>query len=418
METKIFVMDKDALVAVPEVLKRYFPDCRPFLVADENTWRAAGIKLSEILNKQQYLCHKPFVFPGSPRLHPDNRYADLLASLFSSDCVPVAVGSGVINDLVKRAAGLAEIPYCCVPTAASVDGYTSYGAALVVDGRKKTLPCPAPLAIVADLTILENAPAEMLSSGYADLVTKVPAGADWLIVDALGMEPIDQKVWKLVQQDLRSWISDHKNLHNVFMGLAATGYAMQMYRESRPASGAEHLMSHIWEMEGLTHNGEDVSHGYKVGIGTLASTLLMEFVIETDVESARELAEPAVSASQREAEIDRLLIRNCYGPDTRSIAMDKFLEGEALRQKRELIWNVWELLRVKLKEQLIPYNELVGMLARANCPTRPAEIGLTREEFIHGVVTAQLIRKRYTILDFLYESGLLRIACKKLDRMS
>jgi glycerol-1-phosphate dehydrogenase [NAD(P)+] len=58
------------------------------------------------------------------------------------------------------------------------------------------------------------------------------------------------------------------------------------------------------------------------------------------------------------------------------------------------------------------------MLARANCPTRPAEIGLTEEDFIHGVITAQLIRKRYTILDFLYEAGLFRLACKKLDRMS
>ena len=73
------------------------------------------------------------IFPAVPRLHPDNAICDELAEEMDDTLVPVAVGSGVINDIVKRASGVAEIPYCCVPTAASVDGYTSYGAALSVD---------------------------------------------------------------------------------------------------------------------------------------------------------------------------------------------------------------------------------------------------------------------------------------------
>ena len=54
------------------------------------------------------------------------------------------------------------------------------------------------------------------------------------------------------------------------------------------------------------------------------------------------------------------------------------------------------------------------MLKEANCPVTPAEIGLSREQFLHGIKTAQLIRKRYTSLDMLYEAGLLDAALQTI----
>lgn len=412
METRVFVMAENALSDIPAVLSTYFSGQRPWIIADDNTWRAAGARLQEMLVNP----HEPYIFPGTPMLHPDSAHADMLAGMMPENCVPLAVGSGVINDLVKRAAGVAGRPYCCVPTAASVDGYTSYGAALSAQGRKQTLPCPAPYAIVADIGILRDAPPDMLSSGYADLVTKIPAGADWKIVDALGLEPIVPAIWDLVQKDLRSWVADHTNLNNVFHGLAATGYAMQLYRESRPASGAEHLFSHVWEMEGLTCQGKDVSHGFKVSVGTLASVLLMEFVIDTDRATAQGVAIPGLSRSERLQEVEKLLCRGCYG-NAGATAMEKFLEGPELKQRREQIWQIWDELRVKLKAQLLPYDEIRGLLKQADCPVTPGEIGLDREQFIHGIYAAQLIRKRYTILDLLHEAGLLPAAIQKLEKM-
>ena len=47
------------------------------------------------------------------------------------------------------------------------------------------------------------------------------------------------------------------------------------------------------------------------------------------------------------------------------------------------------------------------MLKDAGAPTHYSEIGLPHEQFIHGIHAAQLIRKRYTVLDMLYEAGLL-----------
>src|SRR5438132_281339 len=100
-----------------------------------------------------------------------------------------------------------------VATAASMDGYTAFGAAITKDGYKHTMTCPAPLAVLADLDVLRSAPARMTSSGYADLLGKVPAGADWLVADALEVERVNAPVWSLVQGPLREAIGSPAELH-------------------------------------------------------------------------------------------------------------------------------------------------------------------------------------------------------------
>ena len=157
-----------------------------------------------------------------------------------------------------------------------------------------------------------------------------------------------------------------------------------------------------------------MSHGFKVAIGTLTSTLLMEFIMETPVEAARKLAKPGISRAEREAEVNELLKRGCYGDGAYKVAMEKFLEGAKLAERREAIFSAWENLRTRLRRQLIGFEELRKMFRVAGCPTSPEEIALTTEQYLHGYRAAQLIRKRYTVLDLLYEAGLFDAAGKKL----
>ena len=406
IQTAAFAMGEGALNETAAFMAEIFPGKKPWIIADDNTFAAAGAKVAEQLKDNMY---PPYIFPGSPRLHPDSAISDMLAEKFAAmpDVIPVAVGSGVINDIVKRAAGVANIHYCCVPTACSVDGYTAAGSAMVNNGFKMTLPCPAPYAILADTDVLYTAPPEMFASGYADLFAKIPAGADWIIADALGIEKIDESIWELVQVPLRARLSDPTDFGPVFAGLADTGYSMQLYKESRPASGAEHLMSHIWEMEHLTFNGEDVSHGFKVAIGSVTATKLMEFIINTPLDEARKLARPILSVAERSAEIDELLKKDCYGSGIKELALSKH---ETAPESREKLFAVWETLQKKLPEQIIPSDEAVKMLKAAKSPAHYTEIGLEKEQFIHAIRTAQLIRKRYTVLDYLYSLGLLEAA--------
>ena len=417
LETKAFLLGRGALRSVPELLNTYFPGLTPWIIADGNTWNAAGKQVYDLLSAAGLKAAEPYLFPAHPRPHPDYAISQELARVMPENCVPVAVGSGVINDLVKCAAGIRNVRYCCVATACSVDGYTSKGGAMTVEGSKKTVPCPAPYAICADVDVLEKAPAPMFASGYADLAAKIIGGADWIIADTLGFEPIRKDIWELIQVPLRGQLADPSKMGPVFNGLASAGYGMQMYHDSRPASGSEHMYSHIWEMEGLTFNGEDVSHGFKVAIGTLTSTLLVEYVIGHDFDSLRSRMSKPLTEAERRKEIESLLVKNCYGPGPAETAVKKYLTPEQTLERRKLIESKWTELQRRLKERIIPFEELRAMLKKADCPTAPAQIGLSREQYLHAVPTAQLIRVRYTVLDLLYECGLLADACKSLEKM-
>lgn len=408
LETECFILDSGALAAVPGLCRVFFPGRRPWIVADGNTWEAAGQGVLNSLREAGLTPVEPYLFPASPPPHAENRHVDTLVAAMPPDAVPVAVGGGTVNDLVKRAAFVAGRRYLCVPTAASVDGFTSSGAALVKDGLKQTLPCPAPLALAADTDVLKAAPPEMAAAGYADLAAKIPAGADWLIVDTLGLEPVRPEVWQMVQPELRDRLSEPADLEKIFLGLAATGYAMQLYRDSRPASGAEHLVSHVWEMEGL-----EASHGFKVGIGTLAVTAMMTEAFRLSAAELRRVASPPSGPEEREREIAALLSRGVYG-DAAGIAMTKFLSGNELLERRSLIASKWEQMGERVLRQLIPFDEMKRQFQRAGCPVHPAEIGLARADFRDGFRRARLIRKRYTVLDLAYEAGILELL---LDRM-
>ena len=164
-----------ALASAPAMIRSHFGGRATRLVADENTWPAAGVPLESFL-RAAGIGAKAQVLTAKPKPKPSVELAsELMEFLATDDAVPVAVGSGVINDLVKYAAFKLGRPYICVATAASMDGYTSAGAPLSEKGFKKTIQCRPPKAIIGDLDVLCAAPPDMSGWGYADLAGKVPA---------------------------------------------------------------------------------------------------------------------------------------------------------------------------------------------------------------------------------------------------
>ena len=415
LDTKLCVLGDHVLTEIPSVLRQLWPGGCPVVIADENTWAAAGREVHELLATAGLQPAPPHVFPARPLLHADYTHVGELIPPLTGR-VPVAIGSGTINDLVKRASVEANTPgYLCVATAPSVDGYTSFGAALTVNGVKKTVPCPAPVAILADNRVIGSAPLPMIAAGYADLAAKIVAGADWHIAAALGITPYEPVAWELVQKDLQSWLADPEGVRDrrpaalaaLFTGLAATGFAMQRMRDSRPASGAEHLFSHVWEMEGLTHQGEAPSHGFKVAIGTLISTAMMTAMFAWTTEEARQrlAAAPAPTAQERQAQIDAFLQKSPFAAEVSQTAMGKLLTGPALAERRQAILKAWPELQAKVRAQLLPLDELRRRFQILGCPVQPADIGLDEALLRRGIMVGGMIRNRYTFLDLLYEIG-------------
>ena len=106
METVFFVMEENALRHTAEILQTEFPGKTPWIVADENTFAAAGKSVLEYLEKAGVKYHESRIYPGSPVMHGSEDLAQDLARILPEDSVPVAVGSGTIHDLVKRASEL------------------------------------------------------------------------------------------------------------------------------------------------------------------------------------------------------------------------------------------------------------------------------------------------------------------------
>ncbi|MBP7481205.1 MAG: sn-glycerol-1-phosphate dehydrogenase, partial [Lacunisphaera sp.] len=256
-ETKELCMGAGVIRRTSSVFRTQFPGHTAWVVADPTTFRLAGESIHRQLTEAKLTSLPPFVLED-PDLFAEHRFVEKIeAALRQHQAIPIAVGSGTINDLVKLAAHRADRPYLCVATAASMDGYTAFGASITYRGAKQTFNCPAPRAVIADTDLIRLAPAEMTASGYADLQAKITAGADWLLANALGIEPIDLRAWSIVQGGLRDALArpaearagDAAAISALTEGLILGGFAMQWSKTSRPASGAEHQFSHLWDME-------------------------------------------------------------------------------------------------------------------------------------------------------------------------
>jgi glycerol-1-phosphate dehydrogenase [NAD(P)+] len=389
------------------LLRRHFGANAACIIADQNTWDAAGRALAGHLAAAG-ITLRQHILPATPRPKPTVALAEALQAVLAQDeAVPIAVGAGVLNDVVKYAAFQLNRPYLCVATAASMDGYTSAGAPLSDAGFKITIPCRPARVVLADLDVIAAAPPAMVGWGYGDLAGKVPAGADWIIADALGIEPIDATAWPMVQNDLRGWLGspdriragDPEAIAGLFNGLTMVGLAMEAHGTSRPASGADHQIAHLWEMEGRQLAGNPVSHGACVAVACVAVLRLYDWLMDQDL---TQLDPAAIAAAAPDMETKARMI----AAETQA----KHVERAALQARLGRLQQVWPALRARLKAQLMPAEAMIRLLQAAGAPALPRDIGLTDDDLCRTIRGAVFIRSRYTLLDLLAEAGLLEAA--------
>lgn len=415
--TRYLHMGPKLVSRISDFFQESFGDQPAVVVADMNTYDAAGRAVQEHLRSSPTTVLDPFIF-DEPDFYAEYRHVGRLQAFLSENqAVPIAVGSGTINDLTKLAAFLCQRQYVAFATAASMDGYTAYGASISHEGFKQTFFCPAPKAVVVDLEVIAAAPAEMNAAGYGDLMAKMPAGADWLVADALGLDPIDKAAWQMVQTPLRSWLADPNGvrqghlsaLTGLMEGLLMSGLAMQKTQSSRTASGAEHQFSHLWDNQHLRYNGSIPFHGFKVAIGSLAVTALYEELLQI---SAKEIFHDSSQVEEYWPEwqdIEKVIVRDF--PDAKITSMvlqesrEKYQTAPEISKRLERLASVWPDLQPRLQEQLSPAVELRQWLKQAGAPTHPEEIGLSLDRLQSSYRQAQLIRRRYTVLDLALESG-------------
>ena len=407
-DTKAFELGQGILWRVPALFNEYFSGRKAVLVADKNTWRVAGAQVFEALQAAGIPTEK-FLFEED-EFHADWDHIELLDKVLDeSGAIAVSVGSGTINDLCKLTSHHHKQSYLTVPTAASVDGYTSFGASITYQNAKQTFDCPAPVAVVADVDVIAAAPKDMTAAGYADLAAKVPAGAEWMIADIVGAEPIQPAAWHVLQDCLDDLLSDPagvaagdpKAVADLFEGLILSGFAMQAARSSRPASCCDHLFSHILDMTHHRYKGKFVSHGFQVAIGTLTMCAVFDEFLKYDLSDIDVDACVAAWPTLEEEQARALKVFEHF-PAPRlgydNIAK-KYGDAETVRRELSVVRDNWATLRERLAGQVWSFAKMQEMFKIAGAPYEPEHIGITRADIRDMFPIVQLMRWRYNLLD-------------------
>jgi glycerol-1-phosphate dehydrogenase [NAD(P)+] len=415
-DTKALKVGVGAIESIAELFKRQFGDRSSVIIADASTFAAAGAAVQSALLGSGIKQEAPIILDAASQ-HADHAIVTRLEqALAAHNAIPIAVGSGTINDLTKLSAHRAGRAYLSVATAASMDGYSAFGASITFNGSKQTFDCPAPQAILVDLRVIAKAPRDLNAAGFADLVAKVTAGADWILADELGVEPIDRTAWGLVHDRFREWTSDPAGvwradveaLRCLVEGLLVSGFAMQASRSSRPASGAEHQFSHLWDMQHHTYHGEAPWHGFKVGIASLAVARLYEQVLNRQLESLD--VDLAVARwpdlKQADQEIRQLLPEPALAEKARLEMHAKHVSKAVLRDQLLLLRSRWPAIKERLGAHLLPSTRLAEMLGLAGAPTSSQDIGISPARLRESFRQAYFIRRRFTILDLIERAGI------------
>jgi glycerol-1-phosphate dehydrogenase [NAD(P)+] len=424
-DTKACVIGEGVLAEAPALFKKQFPEAgSAVVVCDPRTRKAAGERVEALLSDAGLQVFEYVLEPGGATFHADYRYVEevreairkFLDGKAAGEVVPVAVGSGVINDLVKLAAGELGLAYMVCATAASVDGYSSFGAAIrSPEGAKQTYSCPAPKVIVADLDVMRTAPKWMAASGFADLMAKVPAGADWILAYELGASEWHDSSWHTVQDGLKEAIGNPEGvaametepLTRFVEGLMLGGFAMQDMQSSRPASGAEHLFSHLLEMRDHTFKGDIVPHGIQVGVFTLFMSRVYEKILAYDYSNLD--VEACLRNWKTLEEQERIGAEIFAGTKFPELGVKtvraKYVDVDTMRKRLESFKARWPEIKARLENQLVPSVEIERSLKIVGAPVSPEEIGSTVAASLADAHRTIFMRDRYMALDFLFLTG-------------
>ena len=287
-DIKYVFVEKGAIAKLSQLCEQ---KSKILIVADENTFGAAGENVEQVLGDK---VAAEVVFAGDSILIPNENAIEKVQEHLEGIDLIIGIGSGVIQDLCKYVSFYSKIPYMIVATAPSMDGYASTGAAMILKGMKETVSTGLPVAIIADVDVLKNAPLEMIKAGYGDIIGKYSALNDWklshLINDEYFCQYIYDTTYKMIENTLSAAEGllkrDAISVKTLMEALIIVGIMMSFAGSSRPASGSEHHLSHFFEIVGIVNNEPYFVHGIDVAYSTVITSQIREKVLKSEFPDA------------------------------------------------------------------------------------------------------------------------------------
>lgn len=268
--TRFAVIESGALINLKKHLYSAGLHGKLCAIYGENTYRATSDRHPAVDQE---------IILKSEGLHADETStAEVLSNIEPDVDLILAIGCGTIHDIARYCAFELGIDFVSCPTGASVDGFSSSVCSLMWHGHKTTRTAKAPIIVVVDTDVIANAPVELAKSGAGDMVAKYTALADWEIAHIVTGEYYCPRIARITRQAADDAINSIPSLlrgereafASLSFALVISGMTMQMMGNSRPASGAEHHISHLLEMQpDRLPTAFQAMHGEKAGVGTL-----------------------------------------------------------------------------------------------------------------------------------------------------
>ncbi|MBQ9080117.1 MAG: iron-containing alcohol dehydrogenase [Clostridia bacterium] len=268
-----------------EILEREgFPQ-NILLVADDNT---LGVSegILDSLNAHGFTMKK--LIYSDLKLARAEQVAEIEALSADVDGI-LSVGTGSLNDICRAAARRVGREFAIFATAPSMDGFGSDTAPILRNNFKETWPGVQPSVIIADTGILARSPVELKAAGLGDMIAKYVAITDWRVSKILTGEYFCENIERLTLDAVNKCVSlaeklpteDEEAAGAVMEALVISGIAMKFAGCSRPASGAEHMVSHFLECYKCVNGIWPDYHGKKVGVASLLISNAYRRIVQT-----------------------------------------------------------------------------------------------------------------------------------------
>ncbi len=405
--TKHFFYGRNSYEALNDVLEEIAPGMKVLVVADKRTYGAAGEEVVQALSQKDVLVYIVEDEEGEPPSADDVTKDKILAEAPLAG-IYIAVGSGVINDLVKWVAFLRKKPYLTVPTAASMNGYGSANVAATIDGLKVLFHADACKSVHVNPKVLIDAPFTLTASGLGDVLAKSVSSADWRLNQYLFGEYYCQFSVDLLKDLEPIYLNnpeeikkkDHQAIRALFEALFYSSIAMTITGTSSPASGGEHLISHTLDMVANRDQKKHDLHGRQVGVASILMGALYERVMDIEQPIFHNPPDSVDTAF--------------WGSLSEVVEMEYVKKKEKFKKVRVFLSNQknWLDLKNTIQPALVPPQRLKNCLSQANAAHRYSDIldhdqPLKRGKFLEVVLNANQMRERFTILDLAILLGVL-----------
>ena len=397
--TRMVEIESGLTQRVGEILTRADFPKKVLIVSDEAAMRAADGVLESLTAAG---------FELKKLIYREMRYArveqvrEVEAALDDVDGV-VAVGTGSVDDLCRVSSFEKKKRFCIFATAPSMDGFASDTAPIIENNFKTSWYVEQPEIILADTKILAAAPVELKAAGFGDMVAKYIGVLEWRIAHLLTDEYYCPAVADLTMQGVQKVISmadrvqtcDEAAAGSIMEGLILSGLGMKLAGCSRPASGAEHVLSHYWECYKLARGIWPEFHGKKVGVTTVLINRIYHNIADR-VETIDPVPDPT-DLEQVKANFDPSQV-----PDVIKLNVPAVTEGFDLSRFKAS----WPEIR-RLIQTTLPTNEqLLGYMKTAGAVTEPAEVHVGPELVARGLRYHAYMRHRIYLTRLLPMIGL------------